>query len=170
MRTKILTAFVAGGLLAGVGFLTAVISAPSTAQAQGEAGEGDAGRAPLPRIFAVLGDILDDLVGDGTITRDQADAIVEAAQDEAEELKEQRHERLEGARRHFRHHFRNGFRFGALLDDGGIDEDEYQSLHSDHMLKQIDVTEYLDNDGLITPEELREIFHELGESRFRDND
>lgn len=214
MRTKILTVFLAGGLLVGAGFLTSVISAPDTAQAQEETGEGDDGSASLTRIFGFLGDVLDELVGDGTITQDQADAIVEASQDKAEGLKAERlelrmlfsefledgviteeeaselpaehwifgdgfqeawedgeltREEIQEARPHPRRGaFKKGFRFGTLLDDGGIDEDEYGSLGENHPLKRVDVDEYLD-DGLITPEELREIFHELGESRFGDD-
>lgn len=56
--------------------------------------------------------------------------------------------------------FRRGLHFGALLDDGGIDRDEYGALPDDHPLKQIDVTEYWDDD-LITPDELREIWQQL---------
>lgn len=57
--------------------------------------------------------------------------------------------------------FRHGARFGALLDDGGIDSEEYESLGEDHPLKQIDVSEYL-ADGVITIDELREIRDDLG--------
>lgn len=52
--------------------------------------------------------------------------------------------------------FWSGARFGALLDDGGIDQEEYDSLSDDHPLKQVDVTEYL-ADGIITIDELREL-------------
>lgn len=214
MRTKILTAFLAGGLLVGAGFLTSLISAPGIAQAQEEMGEGDDPSAHLTRNFGFLGGVLDELVGDGTITQDQADSIVEAAQDKAEELKAERlelrmllsefledgviteeeaselpdehwifgdafqeawedgeltREEIREARPHPRRGvFKSGFRFGALLDDGGIDEDEYERLGDNHPLKQVDVDEYLD-DGLITRGELREIFHELGKSRFGDD-
>lgn len=52
--------------------------------------------------------------------------------------------------------FRRGAHFGALLDDGGIDQAEYDSLDEDHILKQVDLSEYLEDDGLITIDELRE--------------
>ena len=52
--------------------------------------------------------------------------------------------------------FWSGARFGALLDDGGIDQEEYDSLAESHPLKQVDVTEYL-ADGIITIDELREL-------------
>jgi hypothetical protein len=64
--------------------------------------------------------------------------------------------------------FRRGMRLGALLGDGGIDQAEYdrvmENLPADHWLAQIDVSGYL-GDGLITPEELREIWQELRASR-----
>lgn len=52
--------------------------------------------------------------------------------------------------------FWSGVRFGALLDDGGIDQEEYDSLAEDHPLKQVDVTEHL-SDGIISIDELREL-------------
>jgi len=52
--------------------------------------------------------------------------------------------------------FRKGAHFGALLDDGGIDQAEYDELGDDHPLKQIEVSEYL-SDGVITIDELKEI-------------
>lgn len=57
--------------------------------------------------------------------------------------------------------FRRGAHFGALLDDGGIDQEEYDSLDADHPLKQIDLSEYLEDDGLITIEELKEAGEQL---------
>lgn len=205
MRTKIVAAFIAGGLLIGAGILTSVISAPGTAQAQEESDEPE-DRRPVSRIIGFLGEVLDDLVGDGTITQDQADTIVEATENKVNELREEHRalsqqlsevledgvvteeeasvlpddhwlfgeafdeawedgelsaEDLRSIRPFHRgHDFRHGFRFGALLDDGGIDQDEYDSLDDAHPLKQIDVSEYLE-DGLITPDEFREIFSDL---------
>jgi len=81
-----------------------------------------------------------EVVADGELTRD--------------ELREARPHSRRGA-------FRRGAHFGALLDDGGIDEAEYNELPDEHPLKQIDVSEYFDDDELITPDELREIHEEL---------
>jgi hypothetical protein len=213
MRTKILAALVAGGVLVGAGFLTSVISLPGTAQAQEEA-EDSEDRGPVSRIVGFLGEVLDELVGDGTITQEQADAIVDATENRIDEWKaenRQLHDQLsdileDGAiteeeasvlpddhwlfgdafdeawedgelslddlrelrpfrRGHDllpREHdlFRHGLRFGALLDDGGIDQEEYDNLDDEHPLKQLDVSEYLE-DGLISPDELREIFSDL---------
>jgi hypothetical protein len=212
MRTKIVAAFLAGGLLIGAGLATAAISTPGTAQAQDETDDSEA-RDPVSRIIGVLGQVLDDLVGDGTITQDQADAIVEATEEKIDELEAEhraRHERLseflddgvitaeeaselpddhwifddaladawddgelttEEIRdiHPFRrgHDLRRGFGFGALLDDGGIDQEEYDSLDDDHPLKQIDVSEYL-ADGLITPDEFRDLFADLRDSFHKD--
>lgn len=204
MRNKIVAATVAGGLLVGAGLVATVVSSPGTAGAQVET-ETTEDRGPIPRILGFLGDVLDELVADDTISQDQADAIIAASEAKASEIKEELQaqrellagmmedgvitedeasslpddhwifsERFEEAWEdgeitreelgdHFhgrRDGFRRGFRFGTLLDDGGIDQEEYDSLGDDHPLKQVDVTEYL-ADGLITPGELRQILDDL---------
>lgn len=212
MGKKIWAAIIAGGLLVGAGFVTSIVSAPGTAAAQDETDEaGEDG--PFPRILGFLGEILDDLVGDGTITQDQADAVTDAAEEKAAEIREEKRAEREQLRelleddviteeeaqelpddhplrsdrydeawedgeltrdelRPFsrRHFFKRGFRLGSLLDDGGIDQDEYdsamESLDDDHPLKQLDVSEYFEDDGLITEDELREIHEEFHGSRF----
>jgi len=214
MRNKIIAALVAGGLLVGAGIVTSVVSAPGTASAQEDGSETDEARGPFPRIFGFFQELLDDLVGEGTITQEQADAIVAAAEAKAAEHQEEREalreliqglledgviteeeasdlpddhwllsdvfdeawedgelttEEIRETKPHPRRHaFRHGVRFGALLDDGGIDQSEYDSLGDDQPLKQVDVSEYLD-DGLITPEELREIFNDLRDSGSSEN-
>ncbi len=202
MRSKVMAALVAGGLLVGAGFVTSMVSAADPASAQEDSTAQDESRGFFARGMEFLGGVLDDLVGEGTITSDQATAVLEAVEEKAAELKEEREalrEEIEGyledgvltsdeaanlpddhwllsdvfdeawedgeltteeireARPHPRRDaFRHGARFGALLDDGGIDQTEYDELPAEHPLKQIDVTEYLD-DGLITIEELQEI-------------
>jgi len=201
MRAKILTALVAGGLLVGAGLLTSVVSAPGAAQAQEETGSLGPG-GPIPRLLGFIGDVLDGLVGDGTITQEQADAIADAAETKVEEVREEHvalreltrdliedgvvteeeaselpddHwflgdvfdeawedgelsvEEIRELKPRRGHPFRHGMRFGALLDIGGIDQEEYDGLGEEHPLKQLDVGDYLE-DGLITPGELREIF------------
>lgn len=206
MRNKIMAALVAGGLLVGAGFVTSIVSAPDTAVAQ-EAAE-DEDRGFFARGMGFLGDVLDELVGEGTIDSDQADAILNAVEEKAADVKEEREalrEEIKGyledgvltsdeaanlpedhwllsdalddawadgeltigeireARPHPRRDaFRHGARFGALLDDGGIDEAEYEGLPDEHPLKQIDVSEYFEDDGLITVDELRQIKDEFG--------
>lgn len=203
MRNKIIAALVAGGLLVGAGLLTSVVSTPDTAVAQEETADQE--RGVIARGLAFLGDVLDELVGDGTIDSAQANVILEAVEQKAVEIKEEHQalreeikaaiedgvlteaeaavlpedhwllsdaldeawadgeltiEELREARPHPRlRAFKHGARFGALLDDGGIDQSEYDELADNHpRLAEIDVSEYLGDDGVITPEELREIW------------
>ena len=203
MKKKLLAALIAGSTLVGAALVASVIS-PATAEAHiGGAGVGRGGE--------ILEQVLDDLVAEGTIDQDQADAVLGAIEDKADELREEReamHELLQSLfedgvmtseeaeqlpsdhpllsetfdeawadgeltreevselRPHPRRNaFKKGARLGALLDDGGIDQAEYDSLGDDHPLKSIDVSEYL-SDGLITVDELREIrseFHQDGD-------
>ena len=206
MKSKVIAAAVAGGLLVGAAFVTSAVSAPGTASAQEDAAEStERGRHGMD----VLSEVLSDLVDDETISQEQADAILAAVGTKAEEIKAQHEankELIEGfleddvitsdelaqlpdnhpfndpegpfaevvadgeltrdelreARPHSRRGaFRRGAHFGALLDDGGIDKAEYNELPDEHPLKQIDVSEYFDDDELITPDELREIHEEL---------
>lgn len=170
MRTKIVAAFLAGGFLVGAGFATTLISSPEIAQAQEEPEQLDEDRR-FPRLFGILDEVLSDLVGDGTLTEEQAEAVTTAAAAKAEELFEQ-HQSLRGHLREAHpRHWRpsaHGFGLGTLLDDGGIDLDEYQALPEDHPLRQFDLDEYLE-DGVITPEEFRHILPDLVELRNEDN-
>ena len=165
MRTKMLAAFLAGGLLVGAGFLTSVISAPATAQAQDEvrtlegAGEGDDDRR-FTRILGLLDEVLDDLVDEGTLSQEEADAVSSAAAEKAEEVWQRFRDEHPRKWRPFAH----GWRFAELFDDGGIDQDEYDSLDEDHPLKQLDPSDYLE-DGLITPDELPQLARDLWDQR-----
>lgn len=201
MRNKVTAALLAGGLLIGAGFVTSVVSAPATADAQEAADDGEA-KGFLARGVEFLSRVLDDMVGNGDLSQEDADAVlsaVEGAAEEAQAEREAMRELLEGLLeddviteaeasqlpddhpllgdqfdeawsdgelsreeiREVRPHprrdaFRRGAHFGALLDDGGIDQAEYDALPEDSFLKQIDVSEYL-SDGVITVDELREI-------------
>lgn len=115
-----------------------------------------------------LHELFKSLIDDGVLTEDEASQLPEdhwvfnEAFDEAWEDGELTTEEMrENSPR--RHKFRKRAHIRALLDDGGIDQEEYDALGDDHPLKQIDVSEYLE-DGLITPEELREIRESLKES------
>ncbi|MGH3649882.1 MAG: hypothetical protein ACRDU9_04165 [Acidimicrobiia bacterium] len=140
MSNRIVAALVAGGLLVGAGLVTSVVSSPVTALAQ-EEGEDSDDRSPIPRILGFFGEVLDELVGDGTITQDQADAIAEAAEAKATEVKEERRALRELTR--------------ELLDDGVITEDEATQLPDDHRLFG-DVFDEAWEDGELTTEEIRE--------------
>ncbi len=66
MRSKIITALVAGGLLVGAGFATSVIAAPGTASAQEDSTDTDQERkGPFHRGFEFLSGVLEDLVAVG---------------------------------------------------------------------------------------------------------
>lgn len=106
-------------------------------------------------------ELFQELIEDGVLTEDEAAQLPEdhwvfnEAFDEAWEDGELTTEEIRENRPH-RGKLRKAARLGALLDDGGIDQAEYDSLGEDHPLKQIDVSEYLE-DGIITIDELREI-------------
>lgn len=112
-----------------------------------------------------LHELFKSLIEDGVLTEDEATQLPDdhfVFNDGFDEAWEDGELTVEEIRENTprRHRFRRAARLGALLDDGGIDQSEYDSLGDDHPLKQIDVSEYLD-DGLITPEELREIHQTL---------
>lgn len=119
-------------------------------------------------------DAIKDALEDGVLTEQEAlDAGVPEdhwlftaeALEEAWEDGQLTNEEIREARPHPRRDaFRRGAHFGALLDDGGIDQDEYEALDDEHPLKQADVSEYFEDDGLITVDELRELKGQLRSS------
>jgi hypothetical protein len=109
MANKVLAAVVAGGILVGAGLVASAVSSPGTAAAQ-EGTDEKQSDGPIPRVMGLLEEVRDDLVGDDTITQAQADAIIEAAEAKASEVRaelRENRELLEG-----------------LLDDGVITEEE----------------------------------------------
>lgn len=102
----------------------------------------DPAPAPMARIegprLAILEDVLDGLVADGVITRDQADAVVEALVAKVSELKAER----EALRQQIE----------SFWEDGVLTSDELAQLPEDHPLRR--AVESL-SDGDITKEELR---------------
>jgi hypothetical protein len=206
MSSKIIASVVAGGLLVGAGFVTSIVSAPGAAVAQEQVAETE-GKGFFGRGLAFLGEVLDELVGEGTIEAGDAEAVLNAVEEKAEakraELQELRDqiegfledgvltedefsqlpeenpfanekfdeawedgeltkEEIRSLRPHPRRDaFKRGAHFGALLDDGGIDETEWSEIPDDSPLKQIDgIEDYFEDDGLITLDELREIREE----------
>ena len=163
MSRKIWGASIAGALLIGAGLMASAVSSPAIASAQDDSDESKGGDKGS-RDWGFLDAVLDELVAEGTITQGQADAIIEASDAKVSELREkwegfeQRPGQGPGT------WFGRGFRFGSLLDDGGIDQEEYDSLADEHPLKQTDISGYLE-DGLITPEELSELKSELWPAR-----
>ena len=113
----------------------AIHEAIKTALEDGILTEAEAVATGLPEDHWLYSDALDEAWADDQLT--------------TEEIREARpHPR--------RDTFKKGARFGALLDDGGIDQAEYDELDDEHPLKQIDVSEYL-SDGVITIDELKAI-------------
>jgi len=133
-----------------------VASAVSSSFAEAQSPDTTATEQPQrPERGAILAEVLDGLVSDGTINQSQADAVEGAILAKREELKEKYGDRGPRARAH-----RLGILRG-LLADGVISADEIAALPEDHPLRTGDsrLSELLDDDGQITREEL-EAFRE----------
>lgn len=89
---------------------------------------------------SILSDVLDELVGDGTINQDQADAIDDAIEERRTELREE----AEAVREQMR----------EFLSDRTLSADELAQLPEDHPLRNLD--QYLE-DGQLTQDELRQL-------------
>jgi hypothetical protein len=187
---KLLGVLLVVALLAAGGVAYALISSSSaTAQdenattAQDESGTTDTtvaddvesgdtttdDTATRPGRRDVLGEVLDGLVTDGTITQDQADQIRDAIAAKREELRAElgdlRGERSLGDRHGFRG-FGPGFE--DFLADGVIDADELAQLPEGNPLTDPDgpAAPYLE-DGQITQEELDQLMADLEAEGFR---
>lgn len=147
-------------LVAGVSVVNVVVSPAAAAQEQDPATTDDAPRDAADR-RSILTEVLDRLVGEGTLSRAQADAVEEAIRAEAAERKPLRRAARRGAER--------GFRLGRLLADDVIDADELEMLREDHPLRDPDglAGPYLD-DGRLTLEELKLIRQAWKDSRSTD--
>lgn len=153
---KIVASIIAGGLLVGAAFAAAAVSG-GPASAQEDDTVEPTGRSWRPG--HILEEVLADLVEDGTLSQDQADAVTEGLQAKVEELRED-HPGLG------RHPLRRAFRLGALLDEGVITADELAELPDGHPLEDPDgpAAEYLE-DGEITADEFRSLLQELHAAR-----
>jgi polyhydroxyalkanoate synthesis regulator phasin len=129
MPRRLLGLPLAGLLL--IGGATAVLAQSGVGSTVAEAATG---------ATTVLGQVLDELVGDGTITQDQADAIGDAVEERRTELREQ----AEALREQMR----------QFLEDGVLSAEELAQLPEDHPLRNLD--QFLD-DGQLTTEELRQL-------------
>ena len=105
-----------------------------------QSGAGQAVVTAATGAGTVLSEVLADLVGDGTITQDQADAITEAV----DEKRTERREQAEALREQMQ----------AFLEDGVLSAEELAQLPADHPLRNLD--QYLE-DGQLTTDELREL-------------
>ncbi len=154
MRQKVIAAVLAGGLALGAGFIVLTVANPGIANAQDDQNPEETSERTHDRHGAILEEVLDDLVAAGQISQEQAEVIIESLASKAEEIRAARE--ANGMTPPKRGQLRRAAWLGALLDDGGIDQAEYDGLSENHPLKQSDVSQYLE-DGVITLDELREI-------------
>ncbi len=145
MRSKIITALIAGGLLVGAGFATSVISAPGTASAQEDSTDTDQERkGPFHRGFEFLTGVLEGLVEENTISQDDADAVLNAVEEKVEELRAEREATRELIK--------------SFLEDDVITQDEASQLPDDHPIFSERFDEAWE-DGELTLEEVRRARH-----------
>lgn len=144
MRSKIITALIAGGLLVGAGFATSVISAPGTASAQEDTDTDQERKGPFHRGFEFLSGVLEDLVEENTISQDDADAVLNAVEEKADELRTERQATRELIK--------------SFLEDDVITQDEASQLPDDHPIFSERFDEAWE-DGELTLEEVRRARH-----------
>ncbi len=96
--------------------------------------------ATIGNAGGVLSDVLDELVGNGTINQGQADAIEQAVEDKRTELQAEREARRE--------------QMQTFLEDGELSADELAQLPEDHPLRNLD--QYLE-DGKLDSSELQQL-------------
>ena len=147
-------------LVAGVSVANVLVSPAADAQEQ-DATRPDAASPDGEARRGILGDVLDRLVADGTLSQAQADAVREAVREEAADRKPLRRAARRGAER--------GYRMGRLLADDVLDADELAMLRDDHPLRDPNglAAPYLD-DGQLTIDELKLIREAWKESRSAD--
>lgn len=147
MKERVLAATVVGGILAGAGFLATTVSAPAPAVAQENPSESSEAKdvAKFPVRSALLEEVLSELVEDGTIDQEQADAILQSIAEKAAAFRSE----AEGL----------GSMIREFLEDGAISADELEQLPDIPLFDDLETLlgDALD-DGVITREELAELF------------
>jgi hypothetical protein len=133
VKAKLIGIPLAGLLL--VGGATAVLAQPG-----GVAGGASSVGTVVDRAGGLLEDVLGDLVDDGTLTQEQADAVTDGVETRREELRTE----FETLREQMR----------GFLEDDTLSADELAQLPEDHPLRNLD--QYLE-DGQLTEDELREL-------------
>ncbi len=148
MKRLIASVAAAGILVAGAFVASTATTSPAEAQTSEDNTTQEA--PERPEKGAILDEVLGELVEDGTIDQNQADAVKAALQAKFEEIRENRPDR--GDR-----HDRRGRLMGQiedLLEDGVISADEIAELPDRHPFKNADgpFAELLE-DGQITQAE-----------------
>jgi hypothetical protein len=146
MKKLIATTAAAGVLVAGAFVASTVTTAPADAQVPDTVTE----QTDRPDRGEAFDEVLADLVADGTIDTDQADAIKEAFEAKRDELTEEFGPRPARGRE-----FHRGALRGLLADDV-ITQAEIDALPDDHPLRtgESPLSELLEDDGQITRAEL----------------
>lgn len=152
MRRIIASLAAAGVLVAGAFVASSVTSNPADAQTTDTQTEAPIAMAREEALDEVLGG----LVGDGTLTQKQSDAVKDALLAKGEQLRAEREERRE--ERQADRELIRGF-----LEDEVISSDELATLGGDHPFNDPD-SPFADAaaDGEITKNELEEIRAEHG--------
>ena len=138
----------AGAVLATSGGATGGDTDTVLPAAESASPDASAGTTVKPLRDTVLTDVLDDLVGKGTITESQKTAILDALTAEREARRADRLERMQQLK--------------AILEDGEITQAELDQLPEDSRLRQLDNLDELMADGKITTDELRSLGRGLG--------
>jgi hypothetical protein len=145
-------------LVAGAFVAVAVSNTAADAQVAEDQTTTDVER---PERGAVMTEVLDGLVADGTLTQAQADAVADAFEAKREKLGDTVGDMRQ---RHRRGHFLH--RLSHLLEDGVISSDEIAELPENHPLKDPDgpFAEALE-DGQVTQAEFDAIVEQLKAER-----
>lgn len=135
MKRLIASVAAAGILVAGAFVASTATNSTAVAQTPEDTTTQEAPERPdRPEKGAILDQVLGELVEDGTIDQDQADAVKGALQDKHEELKANR---PDGDRRGD-HRARLRGQIEELLEDGVISADEIAELPDRHPFKNAD--------------------------------
>jgi hypothetical protein len=162
---RVIAALAAGGVLVVGAFVASTVSTvPASALTDASGATADSVDPDTRPREAVLDEILASLVGDDTLTQDQADAVRERFEAKGEELMTERQARREAARE--MRDLIEGF-----LDDDVITADELAQLPDDHPLRDAEgVFSDALADGQITRDELRAVRMEHRQARHERRD
>jgi hypothetical protein len=163
---KIATAAVAGAILVVSGVVYATVSLPAGASAQEEGGTTSTTIQNEEGVrrghHGLLSQALGELVDEGTLSQEQADAVLAKVEELKQEHREDFEARFGGAPLP-RLERRFGF-VGGLLEDGVITEEELSRFPRIFADPEGPFGQYLE-DGQLTLDELRQAAEDLWEQR-----